>query len=47
MSSYWEFNTSLLDEKVFLDQLELMLKQELTGVIIGNSWWATIVENSS
>ena len=42
MSGDWKFNASLLDEKNFQDQLDLMPKQELTGAIIGNSWWATV-----
>ena len=36
MSDYWKFNSSLLD------QLELMLKQELSGAIIGNCWWGKL-----
>ena len=38
MSGYWKFNSSLLGEDDFRNQLQLMLKQELLGVIIGNSW---------
>ena len=41
-SVYWKFNESLLDEKDFQDQIELMLKQELTSDIIGNSWLAKL-----
>ena len=42
MSGYWKFNTSLLDEKDFQDQIELTQRQELAGTIIGNSWRANI-----
>ena len=40
MSSYWKFNSSLLAEADFRNQLELMVKRELTGAIMGNRWWA-------
>ena len=39
MFGFWKFNSSLLDEKDFRDQLELMLKRELMGAIIDNNWW--------
>ena len=38
MFGYWKFNSSLWDKKDFRKQLELILKRELSGVIIGNSW---------
>ena len=38
MSGYWKFNSSLLAEDDFLNQLELMIKRELTGAIMGNRW---------
>ena len=31
MSDHYDFNISLLDEKNFQDQIELMLKRESTG----------------
>ena len=40
MSGYWKLNASLLEDKNFQNQLELIFKRELTGAIIGNSWWA-------
>ena len=38
-SGYWKFNTSLLRDENFQNQLELILKRELTGAITGNRWW--------
>ena len=35
MSGYWKFNSSLLAEDDFRNQLELMIKRELSGAIIG------------
>ena len=37
MSGYWKFNSSLLAEADFRNQLELMIKRELTGAIMGNN----------
>ena len=37
MFSYWKFKSSLLAEADFWNQLELMIKRELTGAIMGNS----------
>ena len=37
MSGFWKFNSSLLDEKDFRDQQELMWKRELMGAIIGGT----------
>ena len=42
MSGFSKFNSSLLDEKDFGDQLELMLNRELMGAIIGNKSEATL-----
>ena len=42
MSGYWKFNSSLLAEDDFRNQLELMIKRELTGAIMGNRWWANL-----
>ena len=39
MSGYWKFNASLLDEKDFQDQLELMLRQELRGTFLEKVGW--------
>ena len=36
MSGYWKFNSSPLAEDDSRNQLELMIKQELMGAIIGN-----------
>ena len=38
MPGYWKFNSSLLAEDDFRNQLELTIKRELTGAIIGNRW---------
>ena len=45
MSNYWKFNSSLLDEKDFRNQLELILKWELLVDICGNSCWANNKDN--
>ena len=45
MSGYWKFNSSLLAEDDFQNQLELMIKQELTGAIIGNRWWGNLKDS--
>ena len=45
MSGYWESNSSLLGMKDSQDQLELMLKQELLGAIIGNYWWGKLKDS--
>ena len=42
MSGYWKFNSSLLAEDDFRNQLELMIKRELSGAIIGNSRWGKL-----
>ena len=42
MSGLRKFNSSLLDEKDFRDQLELMLKWELMAAIIANKWWGKL-----
>ena len=42
MSGYWKFNSSLLAEADFRNQLELTIKRELTGAIMGNRWWANL-----
>ena len=42
MSAYWKFNSSLSDEKDFQDQLEIMVKRELTDAIIRNGLWAKL-----
>ena len=39
MFGYWKFNSSRLAEDDFRNQLELMIKRELTGAIMGNRWW--------
>ena len=36
MSGYWKFNSSLLADDDFRNQLELIIKRELTGAIFGN-----------
>ena len=38
MSGYWKLNSSLLAEEDFWNQLELMIKRELTEAIMGNRW---------
>ena len=38
MSGYWKFNLSLLAVDDFRNQLELMIKRELSKAIIGNIW---------
>ena len=43
MTGYWKFNSSLLDERDYQSQLELMLNQELT-IAIGCSWWAKLTD---
>ena len=45
MSGYWKFNSSLLAEADFRNQLELTIKRELTGAITGNRWWANIKDS--
>ena len=45
MSGYWKFNSSLLAEADFRNQLELMIKRELTGAIMGNRWWANLKDS--
>ena len=45
MSGYWKFNSSLLAEDDFPDQLELMIKRELTGAIMENRWWANLKDS--
>ena len=45
MSGYWKFNLSLLAEADFRNQLELTLKRELTGAIMGNRWWANLKDS--
>ena len=39
MSGYWMFNSSLLAEDDFRNQLEL------TGAIMGNRWWANLKDS--
>ena len=46
MSGYWKFNSSLLAEADFRNQLELMIKRELTGAIMGSRWWANLKDSS-
>ena len=45
MSGYWKFNSSFLVEADFRNQLELMIKRELTGAIMGNRWWANLKDS--
>ena len=45
MSGYWKFNLSLLAEADFRNQLELTIKRELTGAIMGNRWWANLKDS--
>ena len=45
MSGYWKFNSSLLAEDDFRNQLELMIKRELTGALIGNRWWGNLKDS--
>ena len=45
MSGYWKFNSSLLAKDDFWNQLELMIKQELTGAIMGNRWWGNLKDS--
>ena len=45
MSGYWKFNSSLLAEDDFRNQLELMIKRELTGAIMGNRWWGNLKDS--
>ena len=45
MSGYWKFNSSRLAEDDFRNQLELMIKQELAGAIIGNRWWGNLKDS--
>ena len=45
MSGYWKFNSSLLAEDDFRNQLELMIKRELTEPIIGNRWWGNLMDS--
>ena len=45
MSGYWKFNSSLLAEADFRNQLELTIKRELTGAIMGNRWWANLKDS--
>ena len=45
MSGNWKFNSSLLAEDDFRNQLELMIKRELTGAIMGNRWWANLKDS--
>ena len=45
MTGYWKFNSSLIAEFDFRNQLELMIKQELTRAIMGNGWWANLKDN--
>ena len=42
MSGHWKFNCFLLAEDDFRNQLELMIKQELTGPMMGNRWWTNL-----
>ena len=44
MSGYWKFNSSLLAEDDFRNQLEL-IKRELTGAIMGNRWWGNLKDS--
>ena len=45
LSGYWKFNSSLLGEDDFQNQLEIMIKQELSGAIIGNRWWGNLKDS--
>ena len=45
MAGYWKFNSSLLAEADFRNQLELTIKRELTGAIMGNRWWANLKDS--
>ena len=45
MSGYWKFNLSLLAEADFRNQLELTIKWELTGAVMGNRWWANLKDS--
>ena len=44
MSGYWKFNSFLLGEDDFRNQLELMLKRELSGAI-GSRWWGNLKDS--
>ena len=45
LSGYRKFNSSFLGEADFWNQLELMIKQELSGAIIGNRWWGNLKDS--
>ena len=45
MSGYLKFNSSLLAEDDFRNQLELMIKRELTGAMMGNRWWGNLKDS--
>ena len=45
MSGYWKFNSSLLAKADFRNQLELTMKRELTGAIMGNRWWSNLKDS--
>ena len=45
MSSYWKFNSFLLAEDDSRNQLELMIKRELTGAITANRWWDNLKDS--
>ena len=45
LSGYWKFNSSLLGEDDFRNQQELMLKREMSEVIIGNRWWGNLKDS--
>ena len=45
MAGYLKFNSSLSAEDDFWNHLEIMIKRELTGAIIGNRWWGKLKDS--
>ena len=41
-TSYWEFNTSLLEIRDFRNWLESLIKQVLVGAVTWNRWWVSL-----
>ena len=42
LTSYWKFNTSLLEIWDFRMRLENLIQRSLVGAVTGNKWWASL-----
>ena len=42
---YWKFNSFVLGEDDLRNQLEIILKRELSGAVFGNIWWGNLKDS--